>query len=434
MSSLESQHVLDSLRRFESPNVTFLSDDGKWPIVWDRARGMKVWDADGKEYLDFTSAFGVAAAGHAPPSVVRAGKRQMDKLLHAMGDVHPHALKAKLAQRLSELTFGRWSGQDGKVVFCNGGSESVEVALKTACQATSRRRIVSFEGAYHGLGYGALVATHRSHFRGQFSEQIASFGRSLPFPRQVGDLISLRASLLAELDQAEVGAVLVEPIQGRGGILVPPNGFLKMLREVCDASGTLLIMDEVYTGFGRVGTWFACEHETVVPDLVCLGKALTGGFPLSALVGRADLMDEAWPKSRGEAIHTSTYLGHPVGCAMALAQLDLIEQRGLIDRSARVGKQFKRRLEKAFRPFRQSVSVRGEGLMLGVEMCQPSGAPDGARSIGIIETMLAKGYILLPDGAHGEVVGITPPLIVSSQQVSVFVETFRETYEESLAV
>lgn len=433
MPALVSQSIFDCLRRFESPNVTFLSDDGRWPIVWDRAKGMQVWDVEGKEYLDFTSAFGVAAAGHAPPSVVRAGQRQMGKLLHAMGDVHPHALKATLAQRLSELTFGRWANRDGKVVFCNGGSESVEVAMKSACQATGRRRILSFEGAYHGLGYGALVATHRSHFRGRFGEQIASFGCTFPFPRQAEDLASLRTALIAELKDADTGAILVEPIQGRGGILVPPVGFLKMLRELCDASGTLLILDEVYTGFGRTGTWFACEREGIVPDLICLGKALTGGFPLSALVGRADLMDEAWPKSQGEAIHTSTYLGHPVGCAMALAQLDLIEKRGLVDRCARVGKQFRRRLSSAFRPFGQSVSVRGEGLMLGVELRQESGQPDGARSIRIVESMLGQGYILLPDGAQGEVIGITPPLIVSARQISSFVEALLHTYQETVA-
>ncbi len=432
MPTTDSQAILETLRRFESQNVTYLSDDGRWPIVWQRAKGMQVWDADGREFLDFTSAFGVAAAGHAPPSVVRAGKRQMETLLHAMGDVHPHGLKARLAKRLSELTFGRWTNGSGKVVFCNGGSEAVEVALKSACQATGRTQVLSFDGAYHGLGYGALVATHRDHFRGQFGDQIGTFGQSLPFPSHASELEGLRTALSHTLEASSIGAILVEPIQGRGGIVVPPDGFLSLLRELCDASGTLLILDEIYTGFGRTGTWFACEHEGVVPDLICLGKALTGGFPMAALVGRADLMDCAWPRSQGEAIHTSTYLGHPVGCAMSLAQIDLIEQRKLVERSARVGAQFKRRLEKTFRSYGSQVSVRGRGLMLGVELRSISGEPDGARSIGIIESMLEAGYLILPDGDLGEVLGITPPLIVQPRQIASFVETLLQIYQESL--
>jgi 4-aminobutyrate aminotransferase-like enzyme len=432
MTVSRREDILDRLRQFESPNVTYLPEEGQWPIVWERAKGMKVWDVDGKEYLDFTAAFGVTAAGHAPPSVVRAGKHQMGKLLHAMGDVHPHALKAALAQKLSELTFGRWNHEiaRGKVVFCNSGFETIEVALKSACQATGRNRILSFEGAYHGLGYGALLATHRSHFRGEFGAQLAEIGDSVPFPGTESDLAAIRESLTTILKRGQTGALLVEPIQGRGGINLPPAGFLPMLRNLCDEYGTMLIFDEIYTGFGRTGHWFACESESVVPDFICLGKALTGGFPLSALVGRADLMDRAWPKSSGEAIHTSTYLGHPVGCAMALAQLDLIESRNLVDRSARVGKSLKRLLEKVFGDRHPEVAVRGRGLMIGVELRDAEGMPDTHLSLGIIEALLDSGYILLPDGEFGNVVGITPSLIVSSSQIKAFVSCFQGLYQK----
>lgn len=438
MSSSRRKDVLDRLRQFESPNVTFLPEEGSWPIVWERAKGMKVWDLDGKEYLDFTAAFGVAAAGHAPPPVVRAGKNQMGRLLHAMGDVHPHSLKATLAQKLSELTFERWSEGNatsegmtrGKVVFCNSGFETVEVALKSACQATGRNRILSFHGAYHGLGYGALMATHRSHFRGQFGGQLAGLGDSVPFPASGENLTSIEESITRILERGETGALLVEPIQGRGGINLPPEGFLAMLRQLCNRYGTMLIFDEIYTGFGRTGYWFACEAESVIPDFICLGKALTGGFPLSALVGRADLMDQAWPKSEGEAIHTSTYLGHPVGCAMALAQLELIESRKLIDRSARSGKLLKRLLERAFDNLHPEVAVRGQGLMVGVELRTSTGAPDTRLSLGMIESILDKGYLLLPDGEHGNVIGMTPPLIVSGSQIRAFVDCFHRVYKE----
>ena len=171
-----TQQVIEQLRRFESRNVTFLEPDGSWPIVWDRAAGTQVWDLEGKEYLDLTAAFGVAAAGHANPRVVAAGQAQMGRLLHAMGDVHPHALKAQLAARFSQLTFGRWNQTEGKTVFCNSGFEAVEVALKTALLATGRRRILSFAGGYHGLGYGALNATDRGLFREPFLSQLGDFG------------------------------------------------------------------------------------------------------------------------------------------------------------------------------------------------------------------------------------------------------------------
>ena len=189
---MRTLQTLDWLRRYESRNVTFLEPDGSWPIVWERARGVHVWDAEGRKYLDLTAAFGVAAAGHANPRVVRAGTRQMAKLLHAMGDVHPHALKAQLARALSRLTFERWEGPEGsrrgKTIFCNSGFEAVEAALKTAKLATGKPGVVAFTGAYHGLGYGALNATHREHFRSHFRGQLAEFARFAPFPVVAEDL------------------------------------------------------------------------------------------------------------------------------------------------------------------------------------------------------------------------------------------------------
>src|ERR1019366_8243181 len=294
-----------------------------------------------------TAAFGVAAAGHANPNVVKAGQKQMARLLHAMGDVHPHALKAQLARELSRITFERWAKknrqsaignrQSGKVIFSNSGFEAVESALKTAMLATGKHGVIAFEGAYHGLGYGALNATHRNFFRSPFQPQLREFGHFAPFPKKTSDLATVEFQVRHFFRRERIGAILVEPIQARGGINIPPKEFPPLLRKLCDEHGALLILDEIYTGFGRTGKWFACEHSGVVPDLICLGKALTGGFPLSACIGRADLMDTAWPASRGEAIHTSTFLGHPVGCAMALAQIKEIEKLGLPERSAELG-------------------------------------------------------------------------------------------------
>ena len=451
---MNSKLTLNLLQKFESQNVTFCEVDGSWPIVWERAKGVHVWDADRKKYLDLTAAFGVAAAGHANASVVRAGQRQMAKLMHAMGDVHPHALKAKLARELSRITFERWTRgrQKGKVLFGCSGFEAVEAALKTAMLATGKRGVIAFEGAYHGVGYGALNATHRDIFRNPFRTQLREFGHFLPFPvaadvrrrgARMDENLRLLTSAATKLFQREkIGAVLVEPIQGRGGCNVPPPEFLPLLRKLCDRHGALLIVDEVYTGFGRTGTWFACEHSGVVPDLICLGKALTGGFPMSACVGRAKVMD-AWPPSEGEAIHTSTFLGHPVGCAMALAQIAEIKRLKLCERSAKAGRRLSSLLQQVAVDVNRrnsgkgkfartdvhgyEASARGVGLMAALELRRGDGSPATRKTLDLVKTMLRCGFILLPEGEHANVVSFSPPLTISERQL---VETLRVLAEE----
>ena len=488
---MATAQILQLLRDYESRNVLFVDPDGSWPIVWERAKGTSVWDAEGKKYLDLTGAFGVAAAGHANPSVVKAGQKQMGRLLHAMGDVHPHALKAKLARELSRLTFERWSrsatgrlaakavvqtsksarkgavnlDQDrrrrssafgrladleigdtagletcatAKTIFCNSGFEAVEAALKTAMLATGKQEVIAFTGSYHGLGYGALNVTHRDFFRRPFHPQLRRFGKFVPFPQADRDdsrMVALEKQVTRILQEKRTGAILVEPVQARGGINVPPPEFLPMLRALCDKFGALLIADEVYTGFGRTGTWFACEHSAVVPDLVCLGKALTGGFPLSACVGRTDVMDAAWPPSRGEAIHTSTFLGHPVGCAMALAQIREIERLGLCKRSADLGKFLLPELEAIKNEkLKINVSARGLGLMAGLELQWPDGSPAGAETFDVIKTMLKRGYILLPEGEPGNVISFTPPLTTSKAELARTVRVLRAMLVERYGV
>ena len=441
----ETKKILQRLHDYESRNIVFAEADGSWPIVWECAKGVHVWDADGKKYLDLTAAFGVAAAGHANPKVVRAGQRQMSRLLHAMGDVHPHARKAQLAQKLSEITFERWTKSSdarrktqspkttGKVIFCNSGFEAVEAALKTAILATGKHGVIAFTGGYHGLGYGALNVTHRDFFRGPFHSQLREFGNFVPFPAG-DDVRSLKSKakkneprhlgsyetekqIRSLFRRKKIGAILVEPVQVRGGINIPPKGFLPMLRKLCDEFGALLIADEIYTGLGRTGRWFACEHSQTIPDLICLGKALTGGFPLSTCVGRADVMDAAWPPSHGEAIHTSTFLGHPVGCAMALAQISEIERLKLCDRSAELGKFLLAELS-TVHSSQSTVKARGMGLIAGLELTLPDGKPATAKTFGVIKKMLQRGFILLPEGEHGNVISFTPPLTITKAHLA----------------
>lgn len=424
--------LLRRLRTYESRNVTYLDPAAGWPVVWTRARGSHVWDAEGRRYLDLTAAFGVAAAGHANPRVVQAGQRQMTVLLHAMGDVHPHPLKAELARALSRITFERWSGGRfrGKCLFTNSGFEAVEAALKTALLATARPRVLAFRGGYHGLGYGALTTTHRDYFRSPFRLQLAGFADFAPYPEQPAEVAPALEFIRRCLQAGDTGAVLLEPVQGRGGIRVPPPDFLPALRAECDRHGALLVLDEIFTGLGRTGRWFACEHTGVVPDLICLGKALTGGFPLSVCVGRADLMDAAWPESPGEALHTSTFLGHPVGCAMALAQMGEIRRRRLVARSARLGERLRQELERV-RDAAPGLagSVRGLGLMAGLELRHPDGTPASVEALRTVQAMLRRGYLLLPEGEYGQVISFTPPLTIAEadlvQSVRVLGEVLR---------
>ena len=434
MSSRTKDATLEMLRRHESRNITFLEPDAGWPIVWKRAKGCRVWDEAGRPYLDLTAAFGVAAAGHANSAVVRAGQRQMGELLHAMGDVHPHALKARLARELSRLTFERWTRrrgaatavETGKVIFGCSGFEAVEAALKTARLATGKPGVLAFRGGYHGVGYGALNATERSHFREPFRDQLREFGRFVDCPEADGDgqgQKKLESALEAAAAPGDIGAVIVEPMQARGGIRIPPTWFLPCLRQWADQRGILLIFDEIYTGFGRTGAWFACEHSEVIPDLICLGKALTGGFPLSACVGRARVMD-AWPPAMGEAIHTSTYLGHPVGCAMALAQISELRRLALPQRAARLEKVLESGLKSLQAQFPDRVSrVSVVGLMGGIAWRLPEGGPDTGLSVGIMQEVLRRGILLLPEGEHSEVTGITPPLTITEAELA---RAFRE--------
>ncbi len=404
----KSRALARQLRRYESRNITYVSEH--WPIFWQRAAGANVWDVDGNRYIDLTAAFGVASVGHTNPRVVAAIQTQAGKLLHAMGDVHPNELKLKLARELVALTFGRWNKSEARVVFANSGAEAVEAALKTAAIHTKRPGVIAFEGAYHGLTYGALDTTWRADFRSHFSKQLGHFTAHVPFgslPLVGTDRRAVRNRRGAPGGRAlprpieHFGAVIVEPIQGRGGIVVPPDDFLPKLRRFCDDHGLLLILDEIYTGFCRTGRWFACEHSGVVPDLVCVAKAMAGGFPISACIGRAKVMD-SWPESQGEAIHTSTFMGNPLGCAAALATIDEIKRLKLDVRSRELGEWLATRLARIGK-------VRGKGLMLGLEV---------GNAVPLVEKLLQKGILALPEGSRNEVVGLTPPLVISKRQLS----------------
>jgi 4-aminobutyrate aminotransferase-like enzyme len=421
------------LRRAESRNVTMVGEH--WPVFWERADGVNVWDADGNRFLDFTAGFGVAGLGHAAQPVREALVGQSSRLLHAMGDVHPAESKVELCEMLSEMTFGRWGAGRGKVILGNSGSDAIEAALKTAVLHSGKPGVLVFEGAYHGLGYGALEASALEFFRRPFAAQLGRFAVRVPYPYcyrcpfghgggfalEGGEfpnccsacLGDLQNRLHGEIRRREIGAVLVEPVQGRGGEVVPPRDFLRLLRRVCDEEKILLVADEIYTGFNRTGRLFACDHSDVVPDIICLGKALTSGFPLSACVGRADVMD-AWPESEGEALHTSTFLGNPLGCAMALAALREHGKPETAEQVRTAGRHLRGALRQIASP--RIGEVRGTGLLVGVEMVRADGSPDAETAGRCVTGALREGLLLLAGGRHGNVLSLSPPFAITPEE------------------
>lgn len=400
----QSQQLAAELREYESHNVTFVAED--WPIFWERASGTNVWDVDGNRFIDITSAFGVSGLGHTHAPLCEAMQQQASELMHAMGDVHPTRLKVDVCKKLSAMTFERWGMGVGKTVLSNSGFEAVETALKTAYVATNKPGIISFDGGYHGLGYGALLGSGFDKFKKPFEAQLAGISYQLTFPTNEQELEEM-CSQLGQINSADVGAILVEPIQGRGGKKVPPEGFLKALREWSDNEDVVLIFDEIYSGLNRSGKLFACEWEGVFPDLLCVGKALSGGYPISACIGKSEVMDK-WPVSTGEALHTSTFLGNPVGCAMANVALDLHRDPALADDVLKQGEELMVMLRELDSPWISE--IRGRGLMIGMELRNPTtGSPAGAEVGAMLGDLLKQGIIMLADGPEGNVLAFTPP-------------------------
>jgi 4-aminobutyrate aminotransferase / (S)-3-amino-2-methylpropionate transaminase / 5-aminovalerate transaminase len=419
------------LARVESRNVTYLGAD--FPVFWEEARGANVRDVDGNVYVDLTAAFAVAAAGHAHPAIVRAVREQAGRLLHGMGDVHPPRVKVEL---LRELLAVAPPGM-ARGILASAGAEAVEAALKTAALASGRPGVLAFTGGYHGLTYGGLAVAGREDFRSPFARQLPRFGSLAPYPDPYRPPAGVAATEVAEHSLAAVeralvaddriGAVLAEPIQGRGGDVVPPEGWLAELSRLCRARGVLLVLDEVYTGFGRTGRWFACQHEEVVPDLLVVGKALGGGLPFAACLGTEEVM-AAWPPSDGEAIHTSTFLGNPLACAAALASLRVLREESLVERSAALGGRLLPRLRQELEEHAPVGEVRGRGMMIGIELVQDRASREPAPGVvgRVVVEALRRGWLVLGGGLRRNVLSLSPPLVLGEAQAEGAVAMLRE--------
>lgn len=428
-----SRRLATELAQYESPNVTYLGDD--FPVFWAEAAGANVRDVDGNVYVDLTAAFAVAGVGHANARVVAAIREQAGRLLHGMGDVHPPDVKVALLRALAEVAPGGLR----KSILAGSGAEAVEAALKTVRMATGKPRVLAFHGSYHGLTLGALSVSGREDFREPFSGQFQENAVFAPFPYgyrpafgddpDAGRALQYVEYLLDRPGTAAegIGGILVEPVQGRGGDIVPPARWLPGLRRICDERGLLLVLDEIYTGFGRTGRWFACEHWGVVPDLMVVGKGLTGGFPFAACIG-TDAVMGAWPASRGEAIHTSTFLGNPVGCAAALAAIAELKERRLVERSERLGGILLARLRETIGDHANVGEVRGLGMLVGVELVRDRTTREPAPELAgrVVVEALRRGVLLLGGGVYGNVLSFSPPFVITEAQMDAAIEVVRE--------
>jgi len=385
--------------------------------VWVEAVGSNVVDADGNRYVDLTSGFGVALVGHRHPEVVDAVKRQADRLIHALGDLHPSDVKVELLERLCAVA--PWDG--ARAMLSLGGADAVTAALKTAVLATGKSGVIAFEGSYHGLTYGPLaVSGYAERFREPFEAQLQRNVHFAPWPPSTVDVDAALAALPD--DWSTIGAVIVEPVQGRGGVRLPPPGFLAGLARVCRERGALLIADEIFTGLGRCGAWWRSVEDGGTPDLICVGKALGGGLPVSACIGRQEVM-AAWGDPDREAIHTGTFYGDPLGSAAALATLDLIERHGWVEAAAARGPALADTLRHAGLPGVEE--VRQAGMMLGLQL-----GGDG-RALVLARALLERGYLVLPAGTRADVIQLAPPVTISDAQLDGFVSALGAVLEAS---
>ncbi|HWO13128.1 MAG TPA: aminotransferase class III-fold pyridoxal phosphate-dependent enzyme [Polyangiaceae bacterium] len=386
---------------------------GAGTIVYHEGVGSNVVDVDGNRYVDLAAGFGSLLLGHRPRGVRRALGEQADRLLQSLGDLHPSDVKICLLERLAL----RVGGAQG--ILGQSGADALSAALKSAVLHTGRAGVVAFAGAYHGLSYGPLALCGlRESYRAPFAAQLNPSVRFVDFPGQPAALAPALAAVRRELERGDVGAVVFEPILGRGGVVVPPPGFAEGLSALCREHGAALVADEVWTGLGRSGEWLASHARGVVPDVVCLGKGLGGGLPISACLGRSELM-AAWSRAE-EVVHTSTFAGAPLAAAGALATLDALESQGLVERSRRLGAAFAAALRAEFpAAWPRGWEVRGAGLMLGVDL-----GPCNTSALQLSRALLARGYVVsLGGGGRGSLV-LTPALDVAEAQLEAFTRAF----------
>lgn len=393
------------------------------PVFVERAHGAVVEDVDGNLLLDFASGIAVCNLGHTPEAVVQAIKSQAERLIHSSFNVLPYEGYVTLAERLNRLVPGSFPK---KTFFVNSGAEAVENAVKIARAFTKRQAVVCFDHAYHGRTYLAMTLTSKvmpyKHGFAPFAPEVyrAPFPYAYRLPEQDGIEASFRALeelVVHQIGRSNLAAIVIEPVLGEGGFIPVPLPYLPRLRELCDASGALLILDEIQTGFGRTGTLFACEQYGVVPDLITLAKGLGSGMPIAAVTGRAEVMDAPCEGGIG-----GTYGGNPIACAAALAVLDQIEADGgaLLKRVQAIGVTLRRRLDGWKEREPRIGDVRGLGPMLGMELVKDrtTKEPDKAAAGALARYCYEHGLVVITAGTYGNVLRLLMPLTITDDELT----------------
>ena len=387
------------------------------PLVADHAQGSELWDTSGRRYLDFVGGIGVMNVGHNHPSVMAAVRKQLDRATHTAFQVVMYESYLRLAERLCEVAPGDGSK---KAIFFSTGAEAVENAVKIARAATGRPAVISFAGGFHGRTLLTLSLTGTVHpYKQNFGPYAAEIYQT-PFPYEYRGWSSKQA--LAALDELlesavapqRVAAIIIEPVLGEGGFVPAPLDFLRALRELTERHGILLIADEIQTGFGRTGKFFAIEHSGVTPDLVTVAKSLAAGFPLSAVVGRAEVMDAPAPGGLG-----GTYAGNPVACAAGLAVMDVMRDERLPERAARIGSVIEERMRTWAAEHELVGDVRVMGAMAGVELVRDRNTktPADTETARVLTLARERGLLLLRSGMHHNVIRTLMPLNIPDEQL-----------------
>lgn len=390
------------------------------PIVLASGRGSNIEDVDGNRYVDLVAGFGSVLLGHGAASIAAAVEAQGARLIQALGDVYSADVKVRLLEELSAL----YPGEAPKVLLSQSGSDAITAAIKTAALATGRPGIVALEGSYHGLGYAPLPACGlRESYRAPFADQLNPHVVFTPYPGRAEDLDAALGALSKALGRGDVGAVLIEPLLGRGGCVVPPDGFLRGVCEEAHRRGALVIADEVWTGLGRSGSMVRSLEVGAPVDILCFGKGLGGGLPISACVA-SDAIMGSWARG-GEVVHTSTHAGLPLACAAALAVLSELRSRNLPARARAVGARAKGALSRELGASPGVVDIRGEGLMIGIEL------ESGALALRASREMLERGYMVLTGGTRGEVLTWTPALTIPEARMEGAAAALRESLARS---
>lgn len=431
-----SRELASRLAEHESPAASGITVD-EIPVFWDQTRGATIMDVDGNRYVDLTAGFCVAVAGHSNPRIVSAIAQQAAKMLHSQGVMNPNEPRVKLVEKLASLAPDPLS----VVHVVTTGGEAIETALKTARLHTGRHTVVAFQGGFHGKIGGALAVTSQSFYREPFVDVLPGVAH-VPFPDEyrnpfgegVGDSGELCANYLERVlthpssGVCDVAAVIMEPVQGHSGWVVPPVRFVQRVREICDRQGILLIADEIITGFGRTGELFAMNRSGVVPDILVCGKGMASGYPISAVITTPEIA-RSWRAYQ----QSTTFLGNPVASAAALASIAEVEERGLVERSRSEGAYFKQRLQEMAPRHPLIGDVRGVGMMVAIELVKDRAtkepAPDETKEM--VASLLRRGIMCTNfGGTYRNVLKMSPPLVITREQLDAGIDAIDASLTE----